>query len=142
MELLPKETLFVQAYLTNGYNGRQAYMTAYETDNKNVASVEACKMLKKEKIKKALDNEEGGFKDLARQYGADKLSIVKKLVQHINSEDEKTSISAINTLAKLTGDFAPEKKDIKIDDEYSHIDIAKLDANELEDMKKALLGSM
>lgn len=142
MDLTQKELGFVQEYLINGFNGKRAYMKAYATENENMAAVEACKMLKKPKILKALDEEEGGFKELARIYGAEKKMIVKKLVEHITDGDRKESIAAINTLAKLTGDFAPEKKDVKFEDESSHIDTKGMNDKQLEEVKKDLLSSM
>jgi phage terminase small subunit len=141
MNLSIKELKFVQEYLINGFNGKRAYMAAYETDNENMASVQACVMLKKPKILKALDEEEGGFKELARTYGAEKKNIVKKLIEHMNEGDRKESIAAITTLMKLTGDFAPEKKEVKVDEE-SKIDIENMTDKQLEDLKKNLLSNM
>jgi hypothetical protein len=160
-ELNLKEQAFVSEYLLNGCNGKRAYMKAYENDNENSSAVEAHKLLKKEKIKRALDEEEGGFKELAREYGADKKAIVKKLyhlifepVEIVQKDkngklnkievdrDGKEIIQAINTLAKLTGDFAPEKKEIKLDEEKSPIDTKNLTPEELDELKKDLLSNM
>lgn len=46
-----KEVFFVNAYLSNGCNGAQAYRDAgFRAKNANVAAVEACKMLRKDSV--------------------------------------------------------------------------------------------
>jgi phage terminase small subunit len=141
--LTPKEQLFVNEYVTNGYNGTKAYMKAYDTDNDNVAAVNACVLLKKEKIQDALEVEEGGFRQIARQHKADKVAIVKKLQEIIFGDfDGKTIISAINTLAKLTGDFAPEKKSVHVEDAIGDVDTKNMSPEQLEELKKTLLSQM
>ena len=138
--LTSKELLFVQEYVVNGFNGKRAYMKAYKTNNENLASTEACKLLKKAKIQNALEIEEGGFRQIARQHGLDRQAIVKKLKDLIlGSEEGKTVNAAIVILARLTGDFSPEKKVLEVESTLGNIDISKLDKEQLEKLKASLL---
>lgn len=137
--LTSKELLFVQEYVVNGFNGKRAYMKAYKTDNENLASTEACKLLKKAKIQNALEIEEGGFRQIARQHGLDRQAIVKKLKDLIDSKEGKTVNAAIVILARLTGDFSPEKKVLEVESTLGNIDISKLDKEQLEKLKASLL---
>lgn len=157
LELTPKEQIFVQEYVVNGFNGKRAYMKAYETDNENLASTEACKLLKKAKIQEALEVEEGGFRQIARQYNLDRKRIVEKLhdlifgtTKYVDKQGNVHDIphgdrainTAIVTLARLTGDFSPEKKTIEIESGLSDIDISKMSKEKLEEIKASLLSEL
>ena len=60
IKLTTKEETFVKEYVTNGYVGIDAYLTAYDSTNRQTATNEASKLLKKDKIQKAIEAEEGG----------------------------------------------------------------------------------
>ena len=45
---------FLEAYIKNGFNGRQAYLEVSSSTNKNSAGVQAAKLLKMPKFKKRL----------------------------------------------------------------------------------------
>lgn len=157
LELTPKERLFVEEYVVNGFNGKRAYMKAYNSNNENLSSTEACKLLKKQKIQDALEAEEGGFRQIARQHKLDRAAIVQKLYDLIYGttlvktklgefieipQDGKTINSAIVTLARLTGDFSPERKILEVENGLSDIDVTKLSKEELEELKASLLSEL
>jgi len=156
IDLTPKEQLFVQEYVINGFNGKRAYMKAYESENENLASTEACKLLKKVKIQDALEIEEGGFRQIARQHKLDRQAIVQRLYDLIYGttlvktklgdiieipQDGRTINNAIITLSRLTGDFAPEKKDIKLQDDVFE-DVTKMNKEEREAYKAKVLAEL
>jgi len=157
LELTQKEKLFVEEYVVNNFNGKRAYMKAYESDNENLAATEACKLLKKQKIQDALEVEEGGFRQIARQHKLDRAAIVQKLYDLIYGttlvktklgefieipQDGKTINSAIVTLARLTGDFSPEKKVVELENGLGDVDLSKLSKEQKEQLKASLLSGL
>jgi len=153
--LTEKETKFIEEYLSNGFKGREAYLVAYNTDNKNMASVESYKMLRNEKILAELDKQEGVFRQVAREVNLDKKQIIKKLRDIIFEKqlvlnkagdlkeidaDAKSANAAIITLARLCGWFEPEKREVKLDS--SSIDTKGLSSEELESLKLQLLKEL
>jgi hypothetical protein len=155
MKTTETEKLFVAEYIRNGFNGRRAYMKIYKTDNETSASSYASQLLKKERIQKVIENEEGGYKDIARKLKLDKKSILKQLAKIIYEttavkdklgnwlevpNTPKDINAAIITVCKLTGDFAPEKTTIEVESgELTEEDLAKKTPEELEEIKEAIL---
>jgi|6_EtaG_2_1085325.scaffolds.fasta_scaffold00506_25 uncharacterized protein YecE (DUF72 family) len=155
-EYSPKELKFVQEYVALEFNGKRAYMSAYETDNENMAAVEAHKMLKKQKIQDLIEQEEGSYRQLAREAKLNRKAIVKRLGELINDKttvmtkegesieidpDGKTVIQAINTLAKLEGDFAPETKKVELETSET-IDTSKMNPEELKELKEKIIADL
>jgi len=120
LSLTEKQAAFVREYADNGFNQSQAYLKAYGTDKKTVASTEASKLMKDDKILTAIEIEIGSNKRLSWELGLDRREVMKALKKIIKGKktivdkdgdvfdvdyDEKSVIAAINTLAKLTGDF-------------------------------------
>ncbi len=122
MEVTQKQLDFCEEYVRNGFNGTQAYMKVYGVEKRSTAAPDACKLLRQPKIQKVLENIEGGYRQIARELEIDRRTILtklkdiitgKKLCKNTGGElreiphDARDVISAIQTLAKLTGDFAP-----------------------------------
>lgn len=141
-KLNEQQNQFVEEYVKNGFNGTDAYKAAYPNAQDATARVEACRFLKDERIQEAIDIEEGTYKSLARTMKLGKKDILKKIKSILVDADPKSQIAAINTLFKVTGDLAPEKKQIEFDDK-SNIDLSKLKTKEdLEKAKAALLKEL
>lgn len=138
-----RELQFVEEYLSNGFNGSRAYQVAYKTDNTDVAKAEAWALLRKPKIQDAIESSERSYRQLAREMEMDRRSILKVLIKIIKDDDVKEKLTGINTLAKLCGDFAPEKREIHLDYESKlNIDLTKLSGTELLELKNKILADL
>lgn len=144
---------FCEEYIKNGYNGTQAYMTAYESDNNKTASVEASRMLKDPRIQEELNNVESTFRVVGYQAGITKAVIMKRLADMLDAKKsekdgtEKPDYTAINnaitTYAKLTGDFT-ERKQLQIDDkrDVADVDVAKMSKEDRAALKEQILNEL
>lgn len=163
--LKDNEAAFVREFVDCNFNGTEAYCRAWETDNRKVGSVQACKMLKKDKILVAIEIEIGSNKRISWEEGLDRRQIMKALREIIfgkvpllddkgdpikNKEgkvfetghSDKSVISAINTLAKLIGDFVPDKTDITLKVDDSGKDLSKLSEEELEEYRIRIIKEL
>lgn len=158
-KLNQKESNFIENYVSNGFsNATEAYIQSYETNNRNTAKKEAHKLLQKNKIQKGIEQAEFGYKHLARAHGVSRVNIILKLKEIIMGKKEiidesgktiqepkydgKTINSAITTLCKLTGDFAPQKQEIEIESSGLDVDVSKLNPEELEELRLKLLANL
>jgi len=167
--LTKQQEKFVELYMSNGFDGFHAYKEAYENcDSDQAARVNACKALKNEKILEAIEVAEGDYKRIAREEGVDRKKVTERLAEIINGEkiilkkvkeldakgkvilvekevrvkhDPKDIVSAINTLAKLIGDFSPELHKVTMDDQTAP-DFSKMTVEEKEEYKKKLLANL
>ena len=164
MRLKNKESLFVKELIDNDFNATEAYCRAWKTDNRKVGSVEGCKLLKKDKILVAIEVDIGSNKRISWEEGLNRRQVMKALREIILGEvplldkngkpvkdengkivkighSDKSIISAINTLAKLIGDFAPDDKTITLKDETGE-DLSKLSEEELKERKVKILNEL
>jgi phage terminase small subunit len=157
--LTEKQKKFCEEYMKNGFNGSLAYQVAYETTNKNVSASEAYRMLKDPKIQEELDNLESGFRVIGYKVGITKELLMKKILKMLNAtkvipgkdengEEKKAPDyiainNAINTYAKLTGDFT-ERKKIEVDDrrDLGDINPNELKKEQVEELKAELLKEL
>lgn len=152
-----KMKAFAEEYVKNGYNGSKAYKIAYEQDNSKVCASEAYKMLRDQRIQDAINTAELDFRLIGQLEGIDKKSIVKALARMLNAKkniynksgdlveaiDDNIAVNnAINTFAKLTGDFTEKKKIEIIDDNQTNIDPTKLTEEDRERIKKEILANL
>lgn len=80
--LKPKEKLFVAAYIKHDYNGGKAYSEVYPDANPNTARNQACRMLKKERVRDCIES----FTDDI--VGGEKSAFKKKVLgQHLTILD-------------------------------------------------------
>lgn len=148
---------FCEQYVINKYNGSKAYQIAYNEKNKNTSAVAASKMLRDIRVIDKIKEIEGDYRVIGHRLGIDKKLILRKLLdllsakkqiffngQEVGEADDNASANkAIETLLKIMGDFAPEKKDLKItDDNDSEIDITKLNEKEREELKDKILRDL
>lgn len=152
MKLTEKNIAFCEEYVVNGYNGSNAYKIAYTNENKNVCSTEACRLLKNPAVQERIKNIEGDYRLLGYSIGIDKKMILNILLSQMNAEkmtkegvvtDNIAINNAINTWARLTGEFAAEKKEIVIDDKSGlEGDPTKLSNEDREELKKKILSEL
>lgn len=157
IKLTEKQENFCEEYVKNGYKIGAAYEVAYDNKNKNVVSVEGNRLLKDPRIRERIKEVEFDYYTIGHTKGLTKELIVNVLLRMMEAkkpivvngvvtgetEDYIAQNNAITTFAKLTGDFAPEKKKITLDsDEFSNIDVSKLDQKQLEELKASILSSI
>ena len=156
-KLNSQQIKFCEEYMVNGYNGTQAYATAYSSDNLNVCAVEACKMLRKPLVVKKIKEIEGDYEIIGHSLGIDKKKILSKINEGLEAKrqtyhqgllvgegpDYNAVNNAIITWAKLTGEFEAEKKQITIED-ISDItkDPSKMSPEEREEIKAQILKEL
>lgn len=154
-KLTDKQKRFCEEYVLNGFNATNAYKVAYETTQK-LANVNGPALLKNPKIIKEIDSLEGEYRAAGFSVGISKTRIMEKIAQMLEAkkpivyngevvgqtEDYTAINNAITTFAKLTGDFAAEKKEIKIQDEEGDIDLSKLTSEEKKEYKDKLLRQL
>lgn len=154
-ELNEKMIKFCEEYVANGFNGTAAYKIAYGSDNDNVAAVESHRMLNDVRFIEKIKEVEGDYRITGHKAGINKQAIMnalsrmlgaKKVVFYegrmVDEVDDFISVNnAITTYAKLTGDFAPEKRDIKLDD-TSGADVTKMNKEEREAYKAKILAEL
>lgn len=80
--------------VAEGKSQTQAYKEAYNTDNSNVAAVEASKLLRKPNVQNALQT-------ALRAKGLDENAIADTLVEMKNNRDWRAKESAIDRIAKF-----------------------------------------
>ena len=155
-ELNANQKRFCEAYILNGFNGTKAYQEAYGTEKSGSAAVCAHDLLNKADIIDYLKVLEGDYRIIGQEVGINKKLIMERLKDQLFAKkkvffddgniekevEDNTAINgAINTYLKLTGDFAPEKKDIKLngDSALSTEDLSKSTPEELEKKKQELI---
>ncbi len=151
-KLNDKQIQFCEEYVANGFKAGKAYQASHSQDNKNVASAEASKMLRDQRIQDRISEIEGVYRLAGQKIGINKIYIMNKIMNGLNAKkpfyyngkkvediDDYTSINAaITTYAKLTGDFAPEKTKIEIDDGMDK-DPSKMTPEERKELRKKIL---
>jgi len=131
LKLNEKQILFCEEYMQNGYNASAAYRVAYQNDNDGTCKVNGCNLLKKKGIQEEIKRIEGDYRLLGYSLGINKNLILKILFNQFYAQKEgKSGVvpdniainNAINTWAKLSGEFAADKKEITIDLEDKGLD--------------------
>ena len=147
LKLNKNQINFCEEYVINDYNGSKAYQIAYNQENKNVAAVGASTLLRDIRVIDKIREIEGDYKIIGYKIGINKKLILSKLKDLLNAkkqvffngrnigetDDHAASNKAIETLLKMMGDFAPEKKQIIMDDET---DIKNMTAKERKQYKE------
>lgn len=156
-ELNEKQKLFCENYVANGFNATKAYLDAYESDSPKSAAVSGCELLRKASIQEYLKAVEGDYRIIGQEVGINKKLIMERLRDQLFAKkkvffddgnlekdvDDNTAINnAIVTYLKLIGDFAPEKKDIKIEESAPVQDLTGKTPEELEKIKQEMLLEM
>ena len=154
--LTENQIAFCEEYVRNGYNGTAAYKVAYSNENKNTAQSCSSQMLRLSKIQNKIVEIEGSYRIIGQSVGIDKKLILKTLrnglmaqkrIYHNGSEvgqmdDYTAQIAAVTTFAKLVGDFAPEKKEIVLEDVGLDKDPSDMTQEERDDLRRKLLEEL
>jgi phage terminase small subunit len=108
--ITPKQQAFIQHYIANGGNGRQAAISAGYSEKG--ASVQACELLKMDKIKKRLKPKSDEQKE---RLALDADWIISRLMNEAEdvANSEAARVRALELLGKVEGIFAPDKKQIE-----------------------------
>jgi phage terminase small subunit len=154
-KLTENQIRFCEEYVLNGFNGTKGYVVAFGQENTNAAAVGACQLLRDSRILDKIKEVEGDYRVVGHKIGVNKELIVNRLKdllyakkqvfyngEHIGDADDNAAINkAIETFLKLTGDFAPEKKQIVIDD-GAEVDVTKLTEEERKLLKEKILREL
>ena len=151
-KLSDKMLAFCEEYVynsTKGYNAIDAYSKAYANDNRDVCRVESWKMMRDPRIIDQIKKLEGTYKLISLESKVDKKFIIdnlKLMMEAVNSKGEPDYTArnnAINTWAKLTGEFEAEKKMITVED-VSEVtkDPSKMTDDEIKEEKEKLLKEL
>jgi phage terminase small subunit len=149
-----KQTKFCEEYVANGYNGTAAYRTVYSQEDDNSAAVAAHKLLRNSKIVDKIKEIEGDYRIIGHKLGIDKKLILTRLRDLLSAKkqvffngeevgliDDNSSVNkAIENIMKIMGDFAPEKKELSI--EETDVDLSKMSEEERKEYKEKLLRSL
>lgn len=106
--ITPKQQRFIAAYIANGGNGTQAAIEAGYAPRS--AAVTASEMLKMEKIRKRLDGQKTEQLDrlaLSADWVTSRLMTLAD-----DADSDATKVRALETLGKVLGIYAPDKKQI------------------------------
>jgi len=155
-QLNDNQQAFCEEYVKNGFKGTQAYRIVYNQDKNQVCSSESYKMLRDPRIQEEINNIMLSFRIVGFEEGIEKKTIMRALAGmlkakkpltkdgHIVDEipDYQAINNAINTYAKLTGDFAAEKKDVNVTGISGAEDIKKMTPEERQEYKDALLKQL
>jgi len=126
--ITPKQQAFIEFYVANGGNGRQAALQAGYAEKS--AHVTACELLKMEKIKKRLEP----TKDKQNErVGLDADWIITRLMNEAtNAPSDATRVRALELLGKQQGIFAPDKKELTVNQGGDFLANLDLDEDEGE----------
>jgi len=103
-----KHLLFIENYLIDG-NGTQAYLKAYPNVTYETAYVNASKLLRKPKVKEAI---EAGKKEFRDKMLITKEDLIKDLIDIKNAQktdNAQAAIKAIEVISKMLGLNEPER---------------------------------
>ena len=106
MALTEKMKAFCREYVSNGGNGTQAYLTAYNSNSETSAAIEACKLLQDDRIKEFIQSlnrpkDEQAFDELSRI----KVIIWERIQACIESGDDAAIARYTDQLNRLGGRY-------------------------------------
>ncbi len=148
-----KQQAFCEAYVSNGWNGTEAYVTAFKVGKKS-AQPSAVKLLSKDYIQDYISSIEGAYKSVAKQYNMDKKFVLKKIKQLMDAkkpiyfkgevcgetDDFSAQNTAVTTFLKMTGELSPEKMEVVTTEKAT--DYSKLSEEEQEKLKAEILKTL
>jgi len=155
-QLNNNQLAFCEEYVKNGFNGAKAYRNVYEQENKQVCASEAYKMLRDPRIQEEINNVLLSFRVVGFEVGIDRKVIMEAIKRMMSATkplakdgevisevpDWQAINNAINTYAKLTGDFATEKKDVLVTGVVGTEDVKNMTPEERREYKDALLREL
>ena len=134
-KLTPKQELFIEIYLANGYNGTQAYLQAYPDSSYDAARSSAPDLLANPCIKNLIEK---GREATIKKVQITKEELVQDLIDIKNStktdpKQKHNSIKAVEVISKMLGMNEPDR----IENKHTHtFDISKIyDTEAQEDLE-------
>lgn len=128
MALTEKQKNFCREYFSNGGNGTQAYLAAYDSTSEVSAGIEASRLLKQENIQEYLASLNKPLNDRAISEREKKRSILWEFINNPSVSDGDR-LRAMDLLNKMDAEYININRNI----EDKGSDIANLD---LEALKK------
>lgn len=130
--LTQKQMNFCKAYIENGGNGTQAYLTAYDSNSPSAATIEACKLLGQSHIQEYLTKLRKPIEKAVKRKIINEREYKKKLIQEridecIERGDDAAIARYIEIWNKMDGEYVNINKDITDHDaEIKNLDTATL----------------
>lgn len=130
--LTQKQMNFCKAYIENGGNGTQAYLTAYDSNSPSSATIEASRMLDREDIQEYLTKLRKPIEKAVKRKIINEREYKKKLIQErieecIERGDDAAIARYIEIWNKMDGEYVNINKDITDHDaEIKQLDTATL----------------
>lgn len=130
--LTQKQMNFCKAYIENGGNGTQAYLTAYDSNSPHSARIEACRLLDQENIQEYLAKLRKPIEKAVKRKILNEREYKKKLIQERIDEciargDDAAIARYIEIWNKMDGEYVNINKDITDHDaEIKQLDTATL----------------
>ena len=111
MKINDKQKRFIEEYLISG-NGTQSYMKAYPSATKRTAQENSFKLLNNTDIIQVIKMRQ---KETEEEFNISKSELVRLLLSIAQDDDAKDNdkISSINSIAKMLGYNAVEKKEVE-----------------------------
>ena len=130
--LTQKQMNFCKAYIENGGNGTEAYLTAYDSNSPRAAGVEAYRLLEQEHIQAYLQKLRKPIEKAVKRKIINEREYKKKLIQEridecIERGDDAAIARYLEIWNKMDGEYVNINKDITDHDaEIKNLDTATL----------------
>lgn len=136
--LTQKQMAFCEEYTRNGGNGTQAYLTAYDSNSKTVAGIEASRLLDKPDIQAYLMKLRKPIEKAVKRKIINEREYKKKLIQEridecVERGDDAAIARYLEIWNKMDGEYVNITKDITDSD----ANIKELDTATLQILAKA-----
>ena len=126
MALTEKQKNFCREYFSNGGNGTQAYLAAYDSTSEVSAGIEASRLLKQENIQEYLTSLNKPLNDRAISEREKKRSILWEFINNPSVSDGDR-LRAMDLLNKMDAEYININKNIDENkSDITHLDIEAL----------------
>lgn len=124
---------FVEAYISNGRNAKQAYLTISPKVTESTAEVEGARYLRKPKISEKIDLLESQLSESSQVTRQSQLQELRELKERNIEKKDRLVLEAIKEENKMLGFLAPEQHE----NLNKNVDMEVTDEDR-KDIKKAL----
>ena len=127
MALTEKMKHFCRAYFSNGGNGIQTYLTAYDSNSPVSAGIEASRLLEKEDIQDYLASINKPLNDLVISKREPKRKIIQERIQAcIDKDDDNSAARWMDIPNKMDSEYININRNIEDKTEVINLDTDKL----------------
>ena len=131
MALTEKMKSFCREYVSNGGNGTQAYLTAYDSNNEAVAANESSLLLKRDEVKEYLATITKPLEDTAMDEGEKIRSLIWERIAVCQSNGDDAAIARYtDQLNRLSGRY----QNINVNKTDATVNLNGLDLNALKNI--------